>query len=359
MPRFSRRVLIAGAAALAARAADTSTVRLPRPVRLAIIGFDGHPGEITSQLSRLPDLEVVAIADSSPAVLERAKRNPHLASAASYGRYEEMLDREKLDLAAVCNNNGERAAAIVACANRKLNIIAEKPLAITRTDFQKVRKAVDRAGVRLGMLLPMRFDSPYLAMRKAVEDGLVGEVAQIGAQKSYKTGDRPAWFLKKETYGSTILWIGIHMVDLMRWTSGREFREAAGFQSRVGFPELDEMDNVTASLFRLDNQGVATLRMDYLRTQSAPTHGDDRLRLAGTKGILEYQAASGLTLMTSEQKPHALGQLPPKQSVFVDFLESVYNGKPAALPLADIYRVNEIVLAADEAAAEGRVIKIS
>ncbi|MGH9629441.1 MAG: Gfo/Idh/MocA family protein [Bryobacteraceae bacterium] len=359
MQRFSRRFLIAGAAALAARAADNSTVRLERPVRLAIIGFDGHPGEITGQLSRLPDVQVIAIADSTPAVLERAKRNPRLASAVPYRRYEEMLDREKLDLVAVCNNNGERAAAILACAKRKLNIIAEKPLAITRADFEKVRKTVDQAGVRLGMLLPMRFDSHYLAMKKVVDDGLIGEVAQIGAQKSYKTGDRPAWFLKKETYGSTMLWIGIHMVDLMRWTSGREFREAAGFESRVGFPELDEMNNVTASLFRLDNNGVAALRMDYLRTQTAVTHGDDRLRLAGTKGVLEYQAATGLTLMTSEQKPHVLDNLPQKQSVFVDFLESVYNGKTASLPVSDIYRVNEIVIAADEAAAQHKIIEIS
>src|SRR3954469_1642273 len=109
------------------------------------------------------------------------------------------------------------------------------------------------------------------------------------------------------------------MIDLMRYTSGREFTEAVGLQTHIGFPELGEMENVTASIFKLDNGGLATLRMDYLRTESAATHGDDRLRLAGTKGVAEYQESTGVTLMTTSQKPQVIESLPKRQSVFIDF----------------------------------------
>jgi predicted dehydrogenase len=176
------------------------------------------------------------------------------------------------------------------------------------------------------------------------------------AQKSYQQGSRAAWFLKHKTYGGTIPWIGIHMIDLMRWTSGRELRQASGFQARVGVPALGEMETVTVSAFKLDNGGVATLHMDYLRPEKAGSHGDDRLRLAGTKGVVEYQAATGVTLMTADKAPTKIESLPKKQSVFIDFLEATYNGKPTALPLSDIYRVNEIAIAAEKAAAEGRVV---
>ena len=356
MASLTRRALVAGAASLAA--APAPEVKLPRTLRLGIIGFDGHPGEIITPLPQLPQIEVVSIADANQEARARAAKNPRITSAKQYGDYRQMLDREKLDLVAVCNNNGERAEAIIACAERKLDVIAEKPLAITRASFNRVRQTVDRNGIKLGMLLPMRFDSPYMALKKVVDDGLIGEVAQIGSQKSYKTGARAAWFLNKSTYGGTILWIGIHMIDLMRFASGREFREAAGFQGHVAFPELRDMENITASLFRLDNGGVATLRMDYLRPAGATTHGDDRLRLAGTKGVVEYQAATGIVLMAGDQKPRTIDNLQPKKSVFVDFLESSYNGKPSGLSLADIYRVNEIVLAAQEAAEQGKVVKI-
>jgi predicted dehydrogenase len=356
---LTRRNLLAGTTALAAqvaRAADT--IRLPRPMRVAILGFDGHTAEITSRLPQLPDLTVTAICDQDPQALAKAAKNPRLAAAKQYADYHQMLDREKLDIVAVCNNDGERAEAILACASRKLDVIAEKPFALATADLAGIQQAVKLQGIHLGMLLPMRFDSHFLAMRQIVAEGLIGEVAQIGSQKSYKAGERASWYKKRATYGGTIAWIGIHMIDLMRHISGREFKEAFGYQAHIGFPNLGEMENVTASLFRLDNGGVAALRMDYLRTETAPTHEDDRLRLAGTKGVLEYQASSGVTLMTTDQKPHKIESLPPQQSVFLDFLESSYNNKPAALTLADCYRVTEITIAAQTAADKGRVVQI-
>ena len=270
-----------------------------------------------------------------------------------------MLDQEKLDVVAVCNPNGERAAAVLAVVERQLHVIAEKPLAIERADLERIKKAVARYGVRLSMLLPMRFSPPYLAIKQVVASGEIGEVAQIAAQKSYKAGDRAPWFKKRSSYGGTIPWIGSHMVDLMRWTSGREFTEVFSYQTRIGFPELGEMENVTASVFRLDNGGAGLLRMDYFRPQTAPTHGDDRLRLAGLKGVVEYQEATGVTVMSEKEKPRVITELPPAGSVFVDFLESVYHGKPAALPLEDVYRVCDIVLAARDSAEQHRVIRLA
>lgn len=355
--RMTRRGWMAGMAAAAA-AAQAEPVRLSRPVRIAVLGFDGHPGEITGQLGRLPDVEVAAVSDPDPKVTARAIRNPRMASARQYTDYRRMLDAEKLDLVAVCNPNGERAEAILASVERKLNVIAEKPLAVERKDLERIKKAVAQTGIKLGMLLPMRYDPSYIALKKIVEAGEIGEVAQIAAQKSYKAGDRPAWMRNRKSYGGTIPWIGIHMIDLMRFTSGREMTEVASFQTHIGFPEIGDMENVTGSLFRLDNSGIGTLRMDYLRPETAPTHGDDRLRLAGLKGVAEYQAATGVTLMSGTRKPEVIAERAPRGSVFVDYLQYVYNGKAPTLTLADIYRTNEIALGAREAAETGRIVKL-
>jgi hypothetical protein len=148
------------------------------------------------------------------------------------------------------------------------------------------------------------------------------------------------------------------MVDLMRYCSGRDMVQAAGFNGRVGFPELKEMDNITATVFKLDNGGAGALRMDFLRSATADTHGDDRLRLAGLKGVLEYQGSTGVTLMTDEKKPHVLPAVPERRSVFIDYLEATYHGKPAGLPAADIWRVNEVVIGAHEAMETGKIVSV-
>jgi predicted dehydrogenase len=260
-------------------------------------------------------------------------------------------------MVAICNTDGERAAAIIECAHRKLNVIAEKPLAISRKEMDGVKKAVAGSNIKLGMLLNMRYSSPYRALKQIVDSGAIGEVIQISSQKSYKLGQRPDWFKKPESYGSTILWIGIHMIDLMRWTSSRQYTHASSFMGRLGFPNLGTMETTTSTSFRLDNGGTATLHMDYCMPATNPTHGDDRLRLAGTIGVAEYMAATGVTLVTSTAKPAGLEKLPTEGSLFVDYLEHVYNGKPASLPLEDIYAACDATLAAHEAAVSGKVVQ--
>jgi len=346
MREMTRRAWIGGVA-LAAQAAETTIVRLPQKVRLAIIGLEGHISEILEPLDRLPDVELVAVQDRSRALVEQV-RSKH-SSARAYSDWHELLDREKLNMVGVCGTNGERAEILIACAQRKLHIVAEKPLAITVADLERVKRAVEESGVRLTMLISMRFESHYRALKQIVDSGAIGEVAQMAAQKSYKLGGRPEWMLHRSTVGGTIHYIGIHMVDLMRWASGRELVETVSVEGRVGFPGLGEMENTTATIFRLDNGGTAALHMDYFRPDTAPTWGDDRLRLAGTRGVAEYQAATGVTLVTDKHPPRTITELPPSGSLFIDFVSSVYNGNPLVLELKDIYRVNEIVLAARDA----------
>jgi len=354
---FSRRTLLAGAAALRARQ-PAETLRFGRKIRVALIGLEGHTAEILRPLPRLPEVEVAAVADPDEKALAAIGRNPRLKSARTYTDYRRLLEREQLDVAAVCGPNGGRAERILAAIERGLHVVAEKPLAIELEELDRIERALKGGRVRLSMLLPMRFSPPYLALKQVVDSGEIGEVAQIAAQKSYKLGERAAWYRRRRSYGGTILWIGIHMVDLMRWTSGREFTEAVSFQTVFGPPDLGEMETVTGTLFRLDNGGAGLLRMDYLRPQTAPTHGDDRLRLAGSKGIAEYQAATGVTVMSETSKPRVLEELPAERSLFVDFLESVYLGKAPGLSLADIVRVNRIVLLARASAEQGRIVRL-
>jgi predicted dehydrogenase len=350
-PSFSRRVFLFAA---------IPPLRLNRKLRLALIGFDGHVQEIVDQLPNLPDVELTAVAgaNSDPAAKASNMRRPVVARAKFYNTTADLLATERLDLAAVCNNDGERAAAIMACIDKGLNVIAEKPLGLSRAEFTEIEAAAAKAKVKVGALLPMRFDPPYLAMKRIVESGEIGEIAQIDAQKSYQLGPRPAWQKRKELYGSTILWIGIHMIDLMLWTSGRRFTEAASLQSTVGIPDYGDMENVTASIFRLDNKGTATLRMDYLRPMTAPGHGDDRLRLAGSKGIVEYQEATGVTLLSQGGPPRVISKLPEQGSVFVDFIRSTYLGEKPALPWTEIRAAHEVTYAAQEAAVRHEMVRV-
>lgn len=334
---MTRRIFASSAAGAWAAQAQ---LKLPRAVRIVIIGTEGHPSEILEPAPRIQGLEIAAQVKGG-------------------ADFRPVLDRVKPDLVAVCNTDGQRAGAVLECVRRGLPFIAEKPLAIHRADFDRIRAGVEKARLKHSMLLPLRFTPQFQMMHELGHSGELGDVAQIGGQKSYKKGDSVGWRNKAATFSGTIPWVGIHMVDLMRWTSGRDFTEGAAFQAHVGMPEIGERDNSAGVLFRMDNGGVATLRIDYLRPDSALTHGDDRLRLAGTRGVAEYMEATGVTLMKVGEKPKTITALPAPKSLFVEFLKALYLGAPDPVSQDDIWRANIICLRAREAAESGRLLKLS
>lgn len=347
---ISRRQVIASFAAQA--------VRLPRKVRVALVGLQGHPGEVLSHIPRVPDLELVGLCDENLQAAERELRRAK-SNGKAYTDWRLMLDKEKPDLVAACNPADQRPAVILEAIKRGLPWIAEKPLSNERSSLAEIRTALKKNPVRYSMLLPMRFDPQFLALRAIVDSGEIGEVAQISAQKSYKAGNRPAWMRNPKSYGGTFPWIGIHLIDLMRFTSKREFTSVMAMQAQVDAPEgIGSMENTTGAIFRLDNNGVGTLHMDYYRPESAKTHGDDRVRLAGSKGVAEYMASTGVTLITGAKGEQTITELPARKSVFLDFVESVYLGKQQTLTESDIWRNCEISLACREAAEKGVLVKL-
>src|SRR3954447_14464913 len=125
--RTSRRSILAATlgSSLMAQVASPPEVRLPRKIRLALAGFDGHPEEILRVLPQLPDVELVAATgeESDPGAQASGFRNRYVAKARRYDSLAQLQNREQLDVVAVCNNDGRRAAAILACAAHKVNVI--------------------------------------------------------------------------------------------------------------------------------------------------------------------------------------------------------------------------------------------
>src|SRR5450759_5680049 len=150
MTRPSRRRLLAGTlgSSLLAQVDTRPEVRLPRRIRLALAGFDGHPEEILRVLPQLPDVELVAVAgeESDAEAQAEGLKNRYAAKARRYETLSQLLAAEQPDVVAVCNHNGRRTAAILACAARKINVIPEKPLALHRADLDAVYAAVKRSG---------------------------------------------------------------------------------------------------------------------------------------------------------------------------------------------------------------------
>lgn len=319
--------------------------------RVAMIGTAArHWDYLLEPVASMDNLQLVAVSDADEEGLASLKRNKaYTRETKVYDGYQEMLEKESPNIAGIWSTNDRHPECIAAAAQAGAHIFTEKPIAISLAGLERARNAVEKACVHLTMALSMRTEGTYRKVRELIREGVIGIVTQCSCQKSYKVGERPLWEQKRESLGGTIPYIACHSLDLLRWCSGLEFVKGAAFHNNVGNPAMGEMENTAGLICLADNGATVTVRLDYCRPDTGPTWGDDRIRFAGTDGIVEIQKGK-IELITRTQGPHPVEPLTGEISLLGSMLEAIEGRGEAILPAEDCYRITEIVLKLRDAA---------
>jgi predicted dehydrogenase len=359
--RVSRRMFVrqlplaVGALSLAVR---TSPAAERGALNVGFIGLKGHQGVVASALKEA-GCRAAVVCDDDRAALDRAKKWPAAdADTKLLTDWHAALDSGKLDIVCEAGVDSSRATILKACAERGIHVISEKPLAFTLDELAELKNTLSKTRIHLSMLLTMRFEPAYMAMREQIITNAVGKVCQVAMQKSYKLGTRPGWQQSHDTFSGIIPFIGIHALDLIRWTTGCDFTSAMGYQGNTGHPNLRDMEDNACIALQLTNGGSAAVRLDYCRPATAPTHGDDRLRVAGSQGVIESsEAGKKVTLVTETEPLHDL-PLPPAGKQFLNFVRSIQDQEPCVVPVEDCLRITEVVLKIRDATKRGLPAKL-
>ncbi|MGI9603712.1 MAG: Gfo/Idh/MocA family protein [Acidimicrobiales bacterium] len=170
------------------------------------------------------------------------------------------------------------------------SVVADKPIATSDDQLSRIsRLLADRPQQRLVTELPARADAAFRTARRIVAEGGVGDPVLVTAQKSYVFGDRPPWYDEPRHYPGTELWVATHAFDFARFVTGRRLTPIAGRSANGSLPDWSTLDDHTVSVCALEGGGTAVVHADYLRPSDATTHGDDRLRVAGSTGVVEVR----------------------------------------------------------------------
>ena len=287
------------------------------------------------------------------------KQFPGSSQTRVYENYHEMLEREQLDVVGVCLPFYQNAEASIQAARKGIHVLSEKPAALTLPDLARLEQEIQRSGVRYSIMLAMRAMPIFLAARKAVQKGAIGEPILLSSQKSYQFGSERPWYYKeRKTYGGTIPWVGIHSLDYMRWVSGQEYSQVAAFEGNKAHPETPGCEDHAGLLFRLANGGTATCHLDFLRPASAPTHGDDRLRIAGSEGVIEATDIDNRVNLISAKGTVGDLPLPPPADFFGTFIASLRGEGEPLVSTEDAFAITRICLKARDAADTGAWVKL-
>jgi predicted dehydrogenase len=328
------------------------------PVKAAIIGTSGHIDLALEVRDRLPQLTFVGVAPGSADEDAREFFVDQMEGSLIpfYEDYRRMLDREKPQLAVVAPFFFLQSRIATECLERGIHVFVEKPMAVSFEQLERLRRAHAQGKAALCPMLTSRYLPNFHAAWRAVREGVVGEPLLISALKSYKLGARHPMYTHRATYGGTIPWVAIHGIDWIHWLTGGAIAEVSACHTTRGNGGHGEMESSGVCLFRLANSGSASLAFDYFRPGSAPTHGEDRLRVAGEKGLLEVAGGEAM-LFPRDGAPRRLEKEQPL-SMFQEFVRHLEEGTPLRITAAEAFDISELALRCREAADTRSTISV-
>ncbi|MFI5460460.1 MAG: Gfo/Idh/MocA family protein [Isosphaerales bacterium] len=330
-------------------------------MRLGLIGSTGHWQTYAPALERVRGLTLVAVAAAGPDETTGAfDHAPGLTvDTHRHDDAQKMLDTERLDAVQVCCRNDRIPVWARICLERGLPVMTEKPMAMDLPTLEGLFRAAQKAKAALVPMHTMRGVPALAAVRHSVRAGDIGAPMMCFSQKTYKWGKtRPDSFRSRKTFPGLAPWVGIHAFDWLYWILGDVFTAVQGREGTTAHPDFPACGSQAAFVLTMGNGGVASVTLDYLRPETAPTHGDERLRIAGSHGVIETALVEKKVTLTTAGNPPRTLPLTPQTDFFTQFVRSLRGEAPPPLTLHEACRITEIALKAQEAADTGRVVSL-
>lgn len=277
-----------------------------------------------------------------------------------FEQWPAMLAEVRPDVVVISTRLDLIAPIAKACAEAGCQLICEKPLALTHESLDELRRAVDRNKVNLFAMHTMRSLGAFVAAREVYQRGTIGEVVLANGRKSYKWGTRPAWFGWREIYGGTIGWVGIHALDFIHFVTSVGYRSVMAMQGNFAHTTHPDCEDNCALVLEMANGGHATVSIDLLRPSTAPTHGDDWVRIVGTRGVIEANATQGTCQVIAEGGGPMGVPVPADRKMFRNFLLGLLGKAeyPPELTAQDAFMLTHVCLCARDAADQATKVKI-
>ena len=322
-----------------------------RHIRIGCHGVNGH--QIFGVASTLKHAVLTALSGVTETEYEGLKKqHPHLGDALRwYPDLGAMLDDAHIEMVSVCSSRrDEQADDIVRSLEAGKHVYAEKPLALSPEDLDRIREAVKRSGKELRAMTGASYSPAFTAMKEIVDSGEIGPVVQVYAQKSYPYHDkRPQ---DRAVDGGLITQAGIHAISFVRWVTGLEFVRISAFDTMSGNPREGHLQMAAGMSFALSNDGVGVANFNYLNPTRFGLWGDDRLRVYGTEGMVEsLEGGTRVRVTTNRKELHEVSVAEENPGAHLSaFIDLLADGTPMRVGVEDSFVETEVVITAQRSA---------
>lgn len=335
-----------------------TTPDLP-PLRIGFVGGHGHHYLSHALRDQALTIDAAGYAPGFDDADATRGRVGGLPGITAYDSLDQMLDELQPNVISVGTVYAHQSPMIVQAIERGIPVVSDKPIAASWDALRAIEQAVAKHQAQVITEFDFRCRATFRAARAAVSDGRIGAPVLATAQKSYRFGTRADFYKRRADYGSTMLWIASHAIDAIAFTTGLDFASVTATHSNVSKPDYgDEFEDHCAAVYDLSPAGTAIVHADFLRPAKAPTHGDDRLRIAGSQGVLEIVGNQCL-LMTHDQPQRDIAPDHPGEPSYLPMLRAALLGETEWYSTAESLAIAGVLLASRDAADTKTRVEVS
>ncbi|MBR9678767.1 MAG: Gfo/Idh/MocA family oxidoreductase [Nanoarchaeota archaeon] len=328
-----------------------------KKIKVGVIGVGNMGRHHTRVYSELEETELVVIADINR---EQALKISEEYNCNYYQDYETMINKEKLDAVSIAVPSSFHKTIAIKCMNKGINVLIEKPIALTLSDAEEIINVSKEKKVKLMVGHIERFNPVIDKVKKLIETGMFGKPIIISST-------RVGVFPKQITDINVLLDLAVHEIDIIGYLFNNNVKHVFS-EAIIG---EDGREEAAQLLLNYDHNRIGIIQTNWLTPVKKR-----KISINCTKGYLEAdyisQEITSYTLLPketpktysqfldykSEEQIIRLKHVEPLKLEILDFYDSIINDKEPFVNGDDGINALKIALAAVESIKQKKRISL-
>lgn len=321
-------------------------------------------------------LEIIAVCDVLPEAMETLLAKHGLEKDVSIQRYTDyktmLAEHPDLQLVSIATESGIHAQIALDCIDAGVNVIIEKPMAMSIADAEEIIRRSEEKGVKVSACHQNRFNVAVQETRRALEAGRFGRLSHgsIHVRWNRNRGyyDQAPWRGTWAQDGGCLMNQCIHGIDLLRWMMGDEVDEVYGV-TKQQFHDYLEAEDIGMAVVKFKNGAVGTIEGT---TNVYPKNLEETLYLFGETGTVKIGGTSTNNIdvwdfadeSEADEKNKGLQEATSNvygnghTSLFADVIDAIEHDRKPYVDAAAGRNALEMILAIYQSAATGQPVKL-
>ena len=201
-----------------------------------------------------------------------------------YGDVKELLDHEELDFIDVCTNVETHHEFTLMGAARGLDVVCQKPMAVSLAEAEDMLRVCQAAGVKLVINENWRWQYPIRMFKQTLDSGRIGKPfrARVHYANSFPVFDNQPFLKELEQFILTD--IGTHILDTSRYLFG----EASSLYAQTTRVHPDiKGEDVATCMMKMGDGLTVICEMSYASRTEIERFPETYIYVEGDRGFLE------------------------------------------------------------------------